>query len=188
MTDDRQIVNMVLTGRINSYSALVEKYYPKIVSFIYRAGVCMEDAEDLAQETFIRAYNNLYRYDSRWSFSTWIFRIAINLCRNHKKHRKPVAVEIGEAVRNGSGLISEGQYLDEIYNKQLVAYMFESLKKDVKEIMILRYYEGLSFDEISGICKISKDAVKMKISRALNKLRRIYGEAGIGGEYFEMHK
>jgi len=186
MVDDRQIVNLVLAGNTNSYSALVEKYYPRIISYICKTGVLREDAQDLSQEVFIRAYNNLYRYDSRWSFSTWIFRIAINLCRNYKKRKKVACGEINEAVLNDGGILPEGQYLDEIYNKQLVAYMFESLKKDVKEIMILRYYEGLSFDEISEICNISKDAAKMKISRALNKLRRIYGKAGIGGEYGEM--
>lgn len=81
--DDRQIVNQVLSGNTESFSLLVDRYYRKILGFICKTGIPRDDAEDLAQEVFIRAFRNLFRYDASWSFSTWIFRIAVNLSKNY---------------------------------------------------------------------------------------------------------
>ena len=86
--DDRQLVNLVLIGSTESFSLLVDRYYKKILGFICKTGISREDAEDITQEAFIRAYNNLFRYDANWSFSTWIFRIAVNLTKNHQKRRR----------------------------------------------------------------------------------------------------
>ena len=76
--------------------------------------------------------------------------------------------------------------LDDLVNRQLVSNMLSSLRKQERYMMILRFYNNMSYDEIGGICGISGNAAKMRISRALQKLRRRYGSSAAGGVYLEM--
>lgn len=184
--DDRQLVNLVLNGSTESFSLLVDRYYKKILGFICKTGISREDAEDITQEAFIRAYNNLFRYDANWSFSTWIFRIAVNLTKNHQKRRRIRTAELDQSSIADESSPSVNRCLDDLVNRQLVSNMLSSLRKQERYMMILRFYNNMSYDEIGGICGISGNAAKMRISRALQKLRRRYGSSAAGGVYLEM--
>lgn len=185
MDTEKILVNQILQGNSECFTSLVNKYYPRIVTFIYKMNVSKEDAEDMAQEVFIKAYNNLYKYNDKWSFSTWLFKIAIN---THKDFKKRKRVETKELTDNEvvSRFVSPDEYMDNIHQRELISDMFNSLNDDVRVIMILRYYQGLSLKEIGDVCKLSSEAVKMKISRAKNRLYKNFGGIITGGEYCEM--
>jgi RNA polymerase sigma-70 factor (ECF subfamily) len=184
--DDKLIVAKVLNGSTESFSLLVDKYYNRIVGFICRTGFPREDAEDITQEVFIRAYKNLFRYDISWSFSTWIFTIAINLSRNYRKRKRIRTVELNKLHIADEVSPSVNRHLDDLINRQMVSNMLSTLKEQVRYMLILRFYNNMSYDEIGDICGLSGDAVKMRISRALKKLRRKFGSSLSGGVYREM--
>lgn len=184
--DDRQIVNQVLSGNTESFSLLVDRYYRKILGFICKTGIPRDDAEDLAQEVFIRAFRNLFRYDASWSFSTWIFRIAVNLSKNYRKRRRIRTEELDRHCIDDRNDPSGNRYLDDLVNRQIISNMLDSLNDQVRYMLILRFYNNMTYDEIGDICGISGDAVKMRISRALQKLRRKFGNSVSGGAYHEL--
>ena len=88
MDTDKTLVKQILNGKTELFTELVNRYYSKITSFIMKMNVSREDAEDLAQDVFVKVYNNLYKYDDRWQFSTWIFKVAINTLRDSKKRKQ----------------------------------------------------------------------------------------------------
>jgi len=184
--EDRQIVDLVLNGDTECFSLLVDRNYRKIQGFLCRTGISPEDAEDLAQEVFIRAYMNLFRYDASWSFSTWIFRIAVNLSKNHRKRRRFKTEELNRLHIADESIPSENRRLDDLVNRQMVSNMLNSLREQTRYMLILRFYNNMSYDEIGKICGISGDAAKMRISRALQKLRRKFSGPVPGGVYHEM--
>ncbi|MCX7923826.1 MAG: sigma-70 family RNA polymerase sigma factor [Clostridia bacterium] len=176
MDSDRIFVERVLSGNIESFTELVNKYYPKIVSFIYKMSVSRHDSEDIAQDVFIKVYNNLYKYDQRWSFSTWVFKIAANTYKDFKKKKRVKTEELQDYAISRENSSPE-EYIENTGRQELIEKMFNSLKDDVKAIMILYHFHQLSFKEIGRIHGISSEAVKMKIFRARNKLSKEYSKS-----------
>jgi len=184
MDADKQLVKRILNGDTECFNDLINKYFPRTVGFIYKMGVVREDAEDLAQEVFIKVYNNLYKYNESWKFSTWLFKIAVNTYKDFRKRKQPRTEEINENIPSGGA--SPEEYLDSVQRQESIRLMFSSLNDDVKSIMVLHYYQGLSLKEIGEIYRISPDAVKMKIFRARKQLSKKYGRNALGGESYEM--
>lgn len=185
MNEDKELICRILEGDVQSFSSLVNKYYSRIYSFLYKMNISREDAEDLAQEVFIKVYNNLYKYDDRWNFSTWIFRVAINTLKDFRK-RKGIKTE--ELTESHAAIESQSPeaYMENRAQHEMIAKMFNALNEETRTMMVLRYFHGFSLKEIGEICKTSPDAVKMKIFRGRSKLSKLYGEGKLGGESYEM--
>lgn len=185
MEADRILINRILDGDANSFSLLVSRYHPKILSFLLKMGAGREDAEDMAQEVFIKVYNNLYKYSEQWSFSTWVFKIAANTFRDNRKKKKLRTEAFTEQEAAGSGFSPE-EHLEQLHQKEFIQGMFNTLNDDIRAIMILHYLQELSFREIGQIYGLSADAVKMKIFRARTRLCKSFGAVVQGGDYCEM--
>ncbi len=185
MDTDKILVKQILNGKTELFTELVNRYYSKITSFIMKMNVNGEDAKDLAQDVFIKVYNNLYKYDDRWQFSTWIFKIAINTLRDSKKRKQIKSEELDDYSLESKTFLPEEQ-LENLYQKELLRKMLKSLDEDVKAMIILRFYNELSFKEIGEIFRKSPDSIKMKVLRARKKLCKTYGNILEGGEYYEM--
>jgi len=174
METDKLLVRQVLNGNIESFEQLLNKYYHKIVTFIFKMGLLREDSEDITQEVFVKAYNNLYRYDEKWEFSTWLFNIAINSYKDFKKKKRPVTTELLAEHETAIGFNNE-EPADKIHMRQVLKRMLVYLDTEVKSMLILHYFNGFSLKEIGNIYKTTPDAVKMKIYRARNKLAKTFG-------------
>ncbi len=185
MDTDKTLVKQILNGKTELFTELVNRYYSKITSFIMKMNVSREDAEDLAQDVFVKVYNNLYKYDDRWQFSTWIFKVAINTLRDSKKRKQIKSEELDDYSIESKTFLPEEQ-LENLYQKELLKKVLKSLDEDVKAMIILRFYNELSFKEIGEIFRKSPDSIKMKILRARKKLCKTYGNILEGGEYYEM--
>jgi len=98
---------------------------------------------------------NLFRYDASWSFSTWIFRIAVNLSKNHRKRRRFKTEELNRLHIADESIPSENRRLDDLVNRQMVSNMLNSLREQTRYMLILRFYNNMSYDEIGKICGIS---------------------------------
>jgi RNA polymerase sigma-70 factor, ECF subfamily len=185
MDADRILISRILDGDANSFSELATRYYPRILAFLLKMGVGRQDAEDMAQEVFIKVYNNLFQYSDRWKFSTWLFRIATNTFRDFRKDKK-LRTETLSEQEEGRTCSSPEEHLEQLQQRQLIQSMLHTLNDDVKAVMVLHYLQELSFKEIGQIYGVSAEAVKMKIFRARSKLCKAYAKAVQGGDYCEM--
>jgi RNA polymerase sigma-70 factor (ECF subfamily) len=176
-TEECQIVERVLKGDREAYSALVDAYKGAIFNLAFRMTGSDQDADDLAQETFIRAYRNLGQFDPQKRFFTWIYTIGLNLIRNHlKKSGRERARET--AVQNSSEWpIQRGAQAErDIMQAQEIRRLdicLQKLPADLREAVVLRFYQDLSFEDISIISDASVSAVKMRVYRGLEQLKRL---------------
>ena len=152
-----------------------------LVAFIYRYIDNETDAVDLAQETFVRVYQTRYRYTVRAKFSTWLFAIAANLCRNHlrrcRRREERIAgswdtedAELGESLRTLED--SPDQALIKSESISALKEAIAKLPHDLKSAILLYEYEGLSYEEMSSLLRCSVKAIEMKLYRARALLRR----------------
>lgn len=185
--NEAEIVARVLKGDRQAYALLIEEYKTPIYNLAYRMTRNSQDAEDLAQETFLRSFNQLFRYDAKRSFFTWLYTISLNIIRNHLKktgtHRLDnfrQGSEIpGTSDFSDKQLTSpESQARDELSKEreEKLERCLQKLSPELRELLVLRFYQGLSFEVISEITGLSLSAIKMRVYRGLEKLRKYIGE------------
>lgn len=174
MDNDKLIVKEILEGNADLFTGLVVRYCPKITSFLVKMGVDMEDARDLSQEVFIKAYNNLHKYSDNWEFSTWIFKIAVNTFKDFKKKRGLKVQNIEDLYLKADSFLPSTQ-LERLHYRETINTIFKSLDEDVKGMIVLKYGYDFTFEKIGSIYKKSPQSVKMKVLRARKKLSGIYG-------------
>ncbi len=180
MEEDRKIASLILKGKTEYYELIVRKYSARLCKFMQKSGLPKEDAEDLTQEVLIKAYNKLYSYDSRWEFSTWIFKIAVNTCKDFHKKRK---IKITQTDRSDfADYRTKYGSDDEICCKEAVRELFNTLKQKDRTIMILHYFYGFTHREIGQISSMTEAAVKMRIYRIRNLLSDMFRDKYTGGE------
>ena len=179
-TEENQIVEHVLKGEREAYAALVDVYKGVIVNLAFRMTGSYEDAEDLSQETFIRAYRNLRQFNPQKRFFTWIYTISLNLIKNHlKKQGRETAREA--AVRNAAdteflqGARTERDMIL-AQDMRLLESCLQKLPVDLRKAVILRFYQDLSFEDISIILDASISAVKMRVYRGLEQLKHLMAQ------------
>ncbi|MGE5222960.1 MAG: RNA polymerase sigma factor [Omnitrophica WOR_2 bacterium] len=165
------------------FARLVETYSPAI----YRLGIKMlsnqQDAEDILQETFIKAFNHLDGFDGRSSLSTWLYRIATNEALMHLRRRQPQQVSIDEPLETASGEQEPLQIVDwcclpeeELLSAEGQSQLdraIDTLPYSLKVVFLLRDIEGLSTIEVSQVLNLSETAVKTRLSRARLRLREV---------------
>lgn len=172
-------VERVLEGDYNAFEPLVREYEKNVYNLALRMVKNPEDAQDMAQESFIRAYNSLssFRGDSR--FSVWLYRIVSNVCLDHIRtvSRRPT---VSLSVENDEGedveldisdeSRSPQELLERKMTKEAVRRGLESLPPEQRQILLLREIQGFSYEEISEILSLEQGTVKSRIFRARKKL------------------
>jgi len=168
---EAEIVARVLKGDRQAYALLVEEYKSPIYNLAYRMTGNLEDADDLTQETFIRAYQYLWRYDPRKKFFTWLYTIAFNLIKNHfKKNKKEkFSEELGASLLADKNPSPEAKL---IADQEISSHLL-LLEEELSALLIMKYQQELSFEKIAEITGKSLSAVKMRIYRGLEKLREL---------------
>lgn len=180
MHPDETLVLQSLNGDKDAYNLLVERYQHKIYTLSYRYTGNCADAFDLTQETFIKAYKSLKGFRGEASFSTWIYKIAANVCRDElrkKKRRKTVSLnEMLDSNGNNNLFISEDISPEESVNQKeiqrLVQECLNGLSKEHRLILLMREINGLSYEEIALCLDCSLGTVKSRLSRARKALKK----------------
>ena len=175
MIEEKVLVKSTLQGDISAFEEIVDAYKNRLFSFLVKLTLSRQDAEEIMQEVFIRAYTHLEKYDERWMFSTWIFRIALNTYktwqRNAKRHQTlPISEEI--VGRTESGNPEKAFEMNEL--RREIILLIQSLKEKQRIPLILKYVKGFSYHEIGQILGISEDAAKMKVFRARQTICKRY--------------
>lgn len=177
----RRRITEVLKGDHNAFSEIVELYKDKVYQLCYRMLGNSHEAEDIAQEAFIRAYVNIDRYNTSRKFSTWLYRIATNLCIDRIRKKKPdyyLDAEIAgtDGLTMYSQIAADGsQPADEVTNMELqneIQKEISSLPEKYRSVIVLKYIEELSLNEISEILDLPLGTVKTRIHRGREALRK----------------
>jgi len=181
-TSDHALLEATRTGDDDAFAELVSRYRNQITSYIYRMTNDYDGAVDLAQETFVRVYRAADRYQRSYAFSTYIYRIATNLAISELRRRKrrkfvslfsPFTDDNGDAVEldppDLNPLQDESLIKDE--RRKAVARAITSLPDKYRAAIVLRDVEGLSYDRIAEVLKLSEGTVKSRINRARNLLK-----------------
>jgi RNA polymerase sigma-70 factor (ECF subfamily) len=173
---ENEIIQNVLDGDREKFALLVDKYQGPIYNLAYRLTGSRQDAEDLAQETFIKAYRSLNNFQIKRKFFSWLYTIALNLTRNHLKKKKPLLVENVEDLKSDNRQTDKNNpeiNLIKHEQAQALASSIQRLPIALREAVILRYYFYLPFEEIARILCISLSGAKMRVYRALEKLENL---------------
>ncbi|MCB1624988.1 MAG: RNA polymerase sigma factor RpoE [Pseudomonadales bacterium] len=190
---DRTLVERVQRGDKSAFDLLVRKYQFKVVKLVQRYVRSPADAEDIAQEAFIKAYRALPNFRGDSAFYTWLYRIAINTAKNAiaARNRSPIDYEIDFNNPEESAVVQdrlkdpdtpEGLALtDEI--RGIVNRAIESLPEELRTAIVLRELEGLSYEEIAAAMECPVGTVRSRIFRAREaidkRLREVF-EGGLG--------
>ncbi len=184
LEEDISLVKAFCDGQDEAFDKLVLKYKDKVFNLCYRFCANYQDADDCAQETFIKVYRSLTKFRQESSFSTWLYRIAVNTCKNKlssaKYKQAKIAVRLDEPVRTEEGSVAR-EIKDcspnpkcEIESKEkgaLIQEAIDALSADQKTVVVLRDIEGFSYEEIARVTGYALGTVKSKLARARDQLR-----------------
>jgi len=173
------IVRKVLQGDVNAFEKLVTEYERAVYAIAQRMTGNAEDAADMTQETFIKAYNSLSSFRGDSKFSVWLYRIANNVCLDflRSRSRKPtvsLSAEDDDGEETQLDIADESQspelLLENALTRDAVRRGLDSLPPDYRQILLLREIQGLSYEEIAAALGIESGTVKSRIFRARKRL------------------
>jgi RNA polymerase sigma-70 factor, ECF subfamily len=178
-TNDLVYIDKILDGDTNAFTVLVDRYKDLVFTLSMRMMKNKEEAEEVAQDTFIKTYNSLNKFKGDSKFSTWIYKVAYNTCldRLKKNKRQQHTVAIDEYTAHQVKTLDNA--LDQIEAKekqQAIQNCLELLPSEDSFLLTLYYFEELSLDEISKIVGLKPNNVKVKIFRSRKKLATILKE------------
>ena len=174
--DDQYYINLVTKGDTNAFAALVDHYKDMVYTLSLKMVKNREEAEEVAQDTFIKVYKSLGKFRSESKFSTWLYKVAYNTCLDRlKKHNiEQSFITIDEYT--GHEVTAIGNIFDSIEakeRKQLIQRCLDLLPGEDSFILTLYYFEEQSVKEISKIIGISSNHVKTKLFRSRKKLTAV---------------
>ena len=185
---DTELLLGVKNGDDQCFKKLYQKYYQKILNFIFRFIPHRQDAEDIAQEVFLRVYFGAKTFSPRAKFSTWLYKITVNRCFSHHKKIKreqerfinesnlPAGGEDANPVNlenHPSSLSPPDEHIMQNELHQEIQSALNKLPPDQKMAFILLEYSGLSYEEIARISGASTKAVERRIYHARKKLKSL---------------
>jgi RNA polymerase sigma-70 factor, ECF subfamily len=171
--DDRTLVDACRSGRREAFDVIVERHQRQVYQLCYRFAGNHEDASDLAQDVFIRAYRGLHSFKGQSAFSTWLYRIAVNVCLNRVGARSQTWTTLDAADQadtreeRADARILRGERAAEV--RAAIA----RLPKKQRAALILRVYHDLPHDQIAAIVGSSVGAVKANFFHALANLKKL---------------
>ena len=179
--EDKEIIEQVLAGDNNAFGGLVERYQTRVYNLALRMCGNQDDAFDLAQEAFFRAWRGLSGFQFESAFSTWLFRLTANVCLDwiRAKKRRPTVslttvddedeetqLELPDPAKGPEALLLAAE------DRAAVARAMNQLPVEYRQILTMRAINDLSYTEIAEILQIKEGTVKSRISRARLALRK----------------
>ena len=178
--DEGEIIGRVLGGDREAFAVLVDAYKGPVFSLAFRMTGSAQDADDLTQESFLRAFQYLGRFRAGERFFPWLYTVSLNVIRNHLRKVKALPEE---ATEKGMPDATDpcGDEADAAIGRErgrrLQGYLLR-LPVPVREALVLRFYEGLNFEDIASVTGDKLGSAKMKVYRGLDKIRAMMEEDG----------
>jgi RNA polymerase sigma-70 factor, ECF subfamily len=186
MSSDEELVARSMGGDLDSFNQLVLRWERPIYALAYRVIGREEDARDVAQETFLRAFRALGGFKGQAKFSSWLYRITLNLCRDwiRKERRTPVSqapegIDIVELAGEATPSETIEQLVGRNQLSRAVSKAMASLSEEQRTAIILKEYHGLTFQEIADMLDCPLSTVKTRLYQGLSVVRKQLEQAGV---------
>lgn len=186
MSSDEELVARSMGGDLDSFNQLVLRWERPIYALAYRVIGREEDARDVAQETFLRAFRALNGFKGQAKFSSWLYRITLNLCRDwiRKERRTPVSqapegMDIIELAGEATPTDTIEQLVGRNQLSRAVSKAMASLPEEQRTAIILKEYHGLTFQEIADMLDCPLSTVKTRLYQGLSVVRKQLEQAGV---------
>lgn len=191
---DVELINEFLNGNVNAFNQLVTRWEKPMFNFIYRNISNEEIAKDVCQKTFIRVYMKINKLKNPHKFSSWIYRIALNLCRDeHRKNKKRnhiscdqkneeqqyTPVQLTADENNSPDKILDKKQIENLLEEQL-----QKIPEEQRVVIIMKQYQGLKFREIADILGKPVNTIKSRLYYGLNALKNNFKKAELTKEVF----
>lgn len=182
---DEELVALTVRGDVDSFNQLVLRWERPIYALAYRVIGREDEARDVVQETFLRAFRGLANFRGQAKFSSWIYRIALNLCRDwiRRERRAPVSqppegVDLADIASEQGPVESIEDLVARHDMTRTVARIMEQLPEEQRTAIILKEYHGMTFQEIADLQNCPLSTVKTRLYQGLSVLRRHLSEQG----------
>lgn len=187
MNDEQVWLEQARQGDKAAFGMLIEAYQAPVYNLAYRMLNNAREAEEAAQEAFIRAYTRLDSYDPNRKFSTWLLSITSNYCIDLIRKRRAILLSIDEPLPPHPALMSDREDRPESQvmageQEDLVQSLLDELPEEYREAVVLRYWYDLSYEEIAEIMNTSISAIKSRLFRARRQLAQVGLERGVVDE------
>ena len=177
---DHHLIEKARSGDRKAYGTLVRKYQNKVLYLAFDLCGNFDDAKDVAQDTFIRAFEKIHQFQGRSQFSTWLYRIAVNLSmdlhrkRQSRRHRSldDHQFEIDRKQLSTRDVVTPLALVEKSEQRQEIERVLDNLSPNQRTATVLKYFHQMNSREISGIMGCSEGTVRNHIFRALKNLRR----------------
>jgi RNA polymerase sigma-70 factor (ECF subfamily) len=184
-TPDAELIAAVLKGEEEKFGELVNRYQGRLVNFLFRLLHDLADAHDLAQDVFLKTYQALDRYDPQYKFSTWLFRVAQNAAIDQIRKRRLQLVSIDRPSRDAddqrawelpSGERNPYSHLRNRERGDAIREAIEELPWEYRELIVMRHFGELSYQEIATLKTMPLGTVKNKLFRGRQMLKEKLGD------------
>jgi RNA polymerase sigma-70 factor (ECF subfamily) len=171
--DDRSLVRAFLAGQREAFDEIVVRHRRGVYQLCYRFVGHHEDASDLAQDVFVRAFKGLGRFKGDAALGTWLYRIAVNVCLKRLASKRPTAEPIDTARRLDDGAAGPMELAERAERSRVLRAAIARLPPRQRATVILRVYHDLSHEEIARVLDSSVGAVKANFFHAIGNLKRL---------------
>ena len=169
-------IEQVLQGKVIAYSYIVERHKDKAYNLAFRICGNHEEAEEIAQDSFLKAYRSLSGFKMKSSFATWLYRIVYNTAISQVRIKKKGILSLEDFPADATDFIghnSSEEEAEQEYRSSLINFALQKLKDEERGLISLYYYDEMNFDEIFAVTGISKPNIKVKLFRARQKMLEI---------------
>ena len=169
-------INQVLEGSINAYTYIIDKHKDKAYNLAYRICGNREDAEEIAQDGFLKAFKSLKSFKMQSSFATWLYRIVYNTAISLVRTKKKGVLSLEDFPADAIDFLRYGTSKEEAENdfrNSLVNFALQKINIEERGLISLYYYDEMSTEEIAAVTGISRSNIKVKLFRARQKMIEI---------------
>ena len=173
---DKYYIEQILAGNSNVFRYIVDRHKDKAYNLAFRICGNREEAEELAQDSFFKAYMSLRSFKMKSSFATWLYRIVYNTTVSHVRIKKKGVLSLEDFPADAVDFIGNNtsdDVAEKEYRSSLVNFALQKINEEERGLISLYYYEQLSTEEISDVTGLSKSNIKVKLFRARLKMQEI---------------
>ncbi len=180
---EARLIEACQQGDASAFNTLVQRWERPLFNFVYKHVGDAALAQDLVQETFMRLVKSIRRYSHRGSFSTWLYQVAVNICRDHLRRKRLPTVSLHDYYTTASGekvfvkdrVADDGARADApaeaAEREELVRHLLAGLSEDQRVVILLKEYQGLTFAEIAEVVGVPESTAKARLYRGLRMMR-----------------
>lgn len=176
LESDRYYINLILSGNREAFSAIIERYQDNVYNLALKICGNREDAEEIAQDSFIKVFRSLRSFKGKSSFGTWLYRIVYNTSITFVRKNKLDILRLEDFPVDSVDFMRDSATDEEAereYMKILLCYALQRLEHEDRAIITMHYYQDLSHTEISSVTGISRSSIKVRLFRARRKMQQI---------------